>query len=174
METIKEKISTTIKNAIAFCITIFVGMSIIGSFNNHKRGMLGNLIGGFVVILVGASLMGPIAQEINNAADCMDSNLSIALASGSPEGSTDSFGGAGSNHFGGYDGKVKHNTFIDAVASTSVVKTNKSILNPDCTPMAEGSWGRTIVQIVPGFFALAILGMAIAMIYASLRNTGMI
>ena len=150
---------------------MIVSMLSLGLVNN-KRGMLANLIGGFVVILVGVSLMGPIAQEINNAADCMDSNLSIV--SGTPEGSTDSFGGAGSNHFGGYDNTVKHNGFVDAIASTSLVKSNKSLLNPDCTPMAEGSWGRTIVQIVPGFFALAILGMAIAMIYASLRNTGMI
>ena len=151
---------------------MIISMLSLGLISN-KRGMLANLIGGFVVILVGVSLMGPIAQEINNAADCMDSNLSMMI--NAPEGSTDSFGGAGSsNHFGGYTGEVKHNGFVDAIASTSMVKSNKSILNPDCTPMAEGSWGRTMLQILPAFFALAILGMAIAMIYSSLGNAGMI
>lgn len=143
--------------------------------NNSKRGMLGNLIGGFLVLLIGVSLIGPIAQEINNAADCMDSNLSIAIASGSPEGSTDSFGGAGSsNHFGGYTGEVKHNRFVEAIASTSMVKSNKSLLNPDCTPVPEGSWGRTMLQILPAFFALAVLGMGIAMAYSALRTGGII
>ena len=150
---------------------MIVSMLSLGLMSN-KRGMIGNLIGGFVAVLVGVSLMGPIAQEISNAADCMDSNLSIATSA--PEGSTDSFGGAGSNHFGGYDNTVKHNGFVDAIASTSLVKSNKSLLNPDCTPMAEGSWGRTVLQIVPGFFALAVLVMGIAVAYSGLRNTRMI
>ena len=149
---------------------MIMSMLSLGLISN-KRGMLANLIGGFVVILVGASLLGPIAQEINNFTTCQESNLTI-LASGIPDGATGSFGGAGSNHFGGYTGEVKHNVFIDAVASTSIVKSNKSILNPDCVPI-EGAKA-TLLQIVPIFFALGLLSTAIAMVYSSLRNGGMI
>ena len=157
-------------NAIATIVSIFVGVHILNNMSS-KKGMLANLIGGFVVILVGASLLGPIAQEINNFTTCQESNLTI-LASGIPDGATGSFGGAGSNHFGGYTGEVKHNVFIDAVASTSIVKSNKSILNPDCVPI-EGAKA-TLLQIVPIFFALGLLSTAIAMVYSSLRNGGMI
>lgn len=154
-------------NVTAFAIAI---LSMMNPFNGSKKGMLGNLIGGFIVILIGVSLIGPIAQEINNAADCMESNNSLI-----PEGSTDSFGGAGSsNHFGGYDNTVKHNGFVDAIASTSLVKSNKSLLNPDCIPLEAGSWGRTMMQIVPAFFALAVLAAGLALAYSSLRSGGMI
>jgi hypothetical protein len=146
---------------------------ISGIFSNHK-GMLGNLLGGFIVILIGVSLLGPIAQELNNVANCNSTLLDTNLSSLSPEGSTDSFGGGGANRFGGYDGEVKHKTFLQSVADTSLIKTDKSILNPDCVPIVEGTWGATMLKLVPGFFALAIMVAAMAMIYAALRSGGML
>jgi hypothetical protein len=76
--------------------------------------MIANLIGGFVSILVGVSLIGPISQEINTATSAT-SNLT-----------------------------------------------------------AVSSWGSTVLRLVPGFFALGVLGIGLAVTYASLRQAGVL
>jgi len=76
--------------------------------------MIANLIGGFVSILVGTSLIGPVATEVNTAAK----------------------------------------TYGDLYNATS--------------------WGATVLKLVPGFFALAILGIGIAVTYTSLRQAGIV
>ena len=76
--------------------------------------MIANLIGGFVSILVGVSLIGPIAQQVNVTA-----------------------------------------------------KTGGDLYN-------ASSWGATVLNLVPGFFALAILGIGLAVTYASLRQAGVL
>ena len=76
--------------------------------------MIANLIGGFVSILVGVSLIGPISQEVNT------------------------------------------------VAATGSHLQNSS------------SWGATVLKLVPGFFALGILGIGLAVTYASLRQAGVL
>ena len=76
--------------------------------------MISRLIGGFVAILVGVSLIGPVADEVAN------------------------------------------------VAGTASALTNAS------------SWGATVLKLVPGFFALGILGIGIAVTYGSLRDAGVV
>lgn len=76
--------------------------------------MINRLIGGFVAILIGTSLIGPIADQVNTAA-----------------------------------------------ASTG----NLSQMS---------SWGATVLKMVPGFFALGILGIGIAITYGSLRDAGVV
>lgn len=76
--------------------------------------MISRLIGGFVAILIGVSLIGPIATEVQTAADSAE-NLSTNTA-----------------------------------------------------------WGATVLKLVPGFFALAILGIGIAITYGSLRDAGVV
>ncbi len=76
--------------------------------------MIANLIGGFVSILVGTSLIGPVSSEVNTASS---------------------------------DTSALYN------AST---------------------WGATVLQLVPGFFALAILGIGLAVTYSSLRQAGVV
>jgi len=76
--------------------------------------MIANLIGGFVAILIGVSLVGPISTEVN----------SVAVTSGALYNST--------------------------------------------------SWGATVLKMVPGFFALGILGIGIAVTYSSLRQAGIV
>lgn len=76
--------------------------------------MIANLIGGFVSILVGVSLIGPISTEVNS------------------------------------------------VAATGSALSNAS------------SWGATVLKLVPGFFALGILGIGLAVTYASLRQAGVL
>lgn len=76
--------------------------------------MIGNLIGGFISILVGASLIGPISNEVAyNAA----ANSDLANAS---------------------------------------------------------TWGVAVLKLVPGFFALGILGIGVAVTYTSLRQAGIV
>lgn len=76
--------------------------------------MIANLIGGFVSILVGVSLIGPVSTEVNTAA-----------------------------------------------------VTNGALYN-------ASSWGATVLKLVPGFFALGILGIGIAVTYSSLRQAGVL
>jgi len=76
--------------------------------------MIANLIGGFISILVGTSLIGPVATEVNTAA-----------------------------------------------------VTNGALYN-------ASSWGASVLNLVPGFFALAILGIGVAVTYTSLRQAGIV
>jgi hypothetical protein len=76
--------------------------------------MIANLIGGFVSILVGVSLIGPIASE------------------------------------------------VQAVSRIDYALYNAS------------SWGATVLRLVPGFFALGVLGIGLAVTYASLRQAGVL
>ena len=76
--------------------------------------MIANLIGGFVSILVGVSLIGPISAEVQTV---------TAAGSGL---------------------------------------------------MLVSSWGATVLRLVPGFFALGVLGIGLAVTYASLRQAGVL
>jgi hypothetical protein len=76
--------------------------------------MIANLIGGFISILIGVSLIGPIATQVN-----------------------------------------------------TVAATNGAVYN-------SSTWGATVLQLVPGFFALGILGIGIAVTYSSLRQAGIV
>ena len=82
-------------------------------------------MGGFIAILLGASLVGPISTEINTAAVGQNST-----------------GGCSP----GYCGDLYNAT----------------------------SWGATVLKLVPGFFALGILGIGIAVTYGSLRDAGVV
>ncbi|GAG78860.1 unnamed protein product [marine sediment metagenome] len=76
--------------------------------------MIANLIGGFISIIVGTSLIGPVSTEVA-AATASGSNLSTNVA-----------------------------------------------------------WGASVLKLVPGFFALAILGIGVAVTYTSLRQAGIV
>ena len=76
--------------------------------------MINRLIGGFVAILVGVSLIGPISDQVADA-----------------------------------------------------TRTAGPLQN-------SSSWGATVLRMVPGFFALGILGIGIAITYGSLRDAGVV
>jgi len=76
--------------------------------------MINRLIGGFVGILIGVSLISPIATQVN-----------------------------------------------------AVTQTGASLFN-------SSSWGATVLNLVPGFFALGILGIGIAVCYGALRDAGVV
>jgi len=76
--------------------------------------MISRLVGGFVSILIGVSLIAPISNEVA-AATLTDGNLYNAA-----------------------------------------------------------SWGVTVLRLVPGFFALGILGIGLAVTYGSLKDAGVV
>ena len=78
--------------------------------------MINRLIGGFVAILIGVSLIGPIADQV---------------------------------------------AYVAPVAGGSDLQN-------------ASSWGATVLKMVPGFFALGILGIGIAVTYGSLRDAGVV
>ena len=85
--------------------------------------MIANLIGGFVSILVGTSLIAPVSSEVLTAA-CSTNHSATAVCTSALYNST--------------------------------------------------SWGATVLKLVPGFFALSILGIGIAVTYTSLRQAGIV
>jgi len=136
----------------------------------NKKGMLANMIGGIIVVFVGVMLVPTISQEINNATNCIinqTGNETLAL-NATPKGSTGSFGGAGGEtHFGGYDGEVVHKPFLSDYA---IIKTDKSVINPNCEPMTGPS--KQLLELMPIFFAIVILGAGITISFSALRNSG--
>ena len=100
--------------------------------------MIANLIGGFVAILIGSSIVGPLATEVNNTSVSTNSTGSTC---------TEAIHG-GANSAG-----------VDAAG---------------CQLYLSSSWGATVLKLVPGFFALGILGIGIAVTYSSLRQAGVV
>jgi hypothetical protein len=93
--------------------------------------MIANLIGGFVAILIGTSLVGPVSTEVNTA----------------------------------------------ATSANSSGDTCTSVTQGGCENSAlylTSSWGATVLKLVPGFFALGILGIGIAVTYSTLRQAGVV
>lgn len=76
--------------------------------------MISRLIGGFVAILIGSSLIDPLSNEVQKA-----------------------------------------------TISTENLSAN--------TP-----WGATVLNLVPGFYALGILGIGVAITYGALRDAGIL
>jgi len=97
-------------------VSVFIFLSLVTfrEYTKLNNKMINRLIGGFVAILIGVSLIGPIADQVAFAAD--------------PAGNL----------------------------------TNAS------------PWGATVLNMVPGFFALGILGIGIAVTYGSLRDAGVV
>ncbi len=125
----------------------------------NKKGMLGNIIGGFIVIFIGLSLVPVITQEIDNMYNCGNNsyNTTVIVNYDEPLGSTDSFGGGGAGQFGGYDGKV-HKSWASQYA---IVKTNKSFLGNCNSNMTSPITPVTkeMLDLMPIIFTLVILSI---------------
>ena len=94
--------------------------------------MIANLIGGFISILVGTSLITPVATEVNTAA-----------------------------------------TSVNTTGHTCTSVTQTGGCENSALYLSSG-WGATVLKLVPGFFALSILGIGIAVTYTSLRQAGIV
>ncbi len=98
--------------------------------------MIANLIGGFVAILIGVSLTGPIATEVNTVSASANSTGTTCTAPA-----------------------------YGATAQTGCENAQLYL---------SSSWGATVLKLVPGFFALGVLGIGIAVTYSSLRQAGVV
>ncbi|MCK9370003.1 hypothetical protein M0R04_08880 [Candidatus Dojkabacteria bacterium] len=94
--------------------------------------MIATLVGGFVSILVGVSLIGPISAQVTTITTSLNSTGSTCT------------------------------TFGTASAQTN------------CQLWLTSPWGATVLNLVPGFFALAILGVGLAVTYSSLQQAGIL
>jgi len=95
--------------------------------------MIANLIGGFIAILIGVVLIGPLATEV-----------------GTTTAATNTSGGA------------------------CQVGSSYTQADAQCQLYTSSSWGATVLDMVPGFFSLGILGIGIAVTYSSLRQAGIV
>ena len=181
-QTNQRSIRGSINSLVVTMITLLVGASLIGAFarkinpKHAKRGMLGNLIGGIIVIFVGVSLIGIVSQEMQNAfcGSKQSSSLFETIADSSDEapiGSTDSFGGGGAEHFGGYDGKVEHKNWL---ANLAPIKSDESMFFSGENCIDANSAAGAMLNFLPLFFGLAIAIAAIMMVSMALRNGGMV
>jgi len=98
--------------------------------------MISRLIGGFVSILLGVSLIGPLATQVNTAGSSTNSTGTTCVMH--------SYGGTAQSGCA------------------------------DAQLYLSSSWGATVLKLVPGFFALGILGIGIAVTYGSLRDAGVV
>ena len=94
--------------------------------------MIANLIGGFISILIGVSLVGPISTQVVTAATSQNGS-GVTCANLTMTGGCENAG----------------------LYLTS-------------------SWEATVLKLVPGFFALGVLGIGIATTYSSLRQAGIV
>ena len=93
--------------------------------------MIANIIAGFVAILIGTSLIGPMSTEVI--------------------------------------------TYSASTNSTGTTCTAYDQLRCENAQLyIASSWGATVLKMVPGFFALSILGIGIAVTYTSLRQAGIV
>ncbi|MFA5395264.1 MAG: hypothetical protein WC346_04520 [Methanogenium sp.] len=93
--------------------------------------MIANLIGGFIAILLGSSLIGSVSTEVINASSS-----------------------------------------TNATGATCTYAMDSAYA--PCQLYMSASWGASVLRLVPGFFALAILGVGVAVTYTSLRQAGIV
>ena len=106
--------------------------------------MIANLIGGFVTILIGTSLIGPISTQVNNTAtQC---------------------GGITS-------GGITYSTALGSTLCSNGTSTTNTSANP---LFLSSTWAPTVLQLVPGFFALALFGVALFVMYNVLQKEGIL
>lgn len=98
--------------------------------------MIARLLYGFIALLIGTSLIGPLAVLVNTAANPCPT--------------------------------APYTNFSDGLCNngTASVNTTTSGL------YASASWGASILQMVPGFYAIALLCVAIALCMSALRDAG--
>ena len=114
--------------------------------------MIGRLITMVIPLFIFWMIYPQITQEFNNIANYIPQNATLVdifnvTRPQADTGVTESFGGGGSHHFGGYTGEVKHKDFVSSYA---VIQTNSSLLNPDCVPIPEST--RQLLSYAPWMF----------------------
>ena len=126
----------------------------------NKRGMLGNLIGAFVMLMIGFTLYGTVSQVVDNSLNCVNGQQ---ITIEQPIGQTNSFGGGGSGSFGGYDGQV-HKSWGSKINILSAGNNSIGCMG-DITPMS-----RILFEFTPTLFLIVVVFMSFAMFWSSFHN----
>jgi len=63
---------------------------------------------------------------------------------------------------------------LNSTGGACIAQNTGVVADIGCQLNAASSWGSTVLNLVPGFFALAILGIGLAVTYASLRQAGVL
>ena len=137
--------------------------------NKNKKAMLANLIGAFIIILIGFSILPVISQEIDNIMNCNQTDVNVTgnfTVYQQPIGETNSFGGGG-GQFGGYTGTVTKSW----TSKLAIYKTNETFTGA-C--LNNESVSGPLLKTIPLFFALAIVLVAVGTIYNSFREVGLV
>lgn len=137
----------------------------------NKRAMLANLIGGLIAVMIGIMLVPQITYQINLAINCNNTNFTISESEDLNK-PTDSFGGGGSEQFGGYTGEVKHKDFYQKVGDYAVIKSNETEYNQDCVPLSKNA--QALFKSVPVIFVIGVALTSIFIMYHSFRNAGLV
>lgn len=93
--------------------------------------MIDKLIGGFVAILIGVSLVGTVAEQT-----------------------------------------MYYSATTNASGQTCTYAVDSA--RTQCSLYMSSTWAPTVLKMTPGFFALGILGVGIAVTYGSLRDAGIV
>ena len=173
---------------------------------NEKTGVTGILIWAFLMVIVGVSLIGVIAEQANSAVDLTrvpaeavaiernsssaDTNESIAVTLANPptgwkKADCPLIGVVVSNSSGtAFTVTTDYTTDLTAGTITFVNSTNTvenafdnvtSLSYDYCADdYLNSSWGRTVLPLVAGFFALGLLGVGIALLFKAGKQTGII
>ena len=173
---------------------------------NEKTGVTGILIGAFLMVIIGVSLIGVIADQANSAVDLtrvpaeavaithnataqndVDETVVTTLAN-PPTGWKKAdclLTGVVVTNSTGVAMTVDTDYLVDLTAGTiSFLNTSETYYTYDNTTNVKydycsddylnSSWGRTVLPLVAGFFALAILGVGIALFFKAGKATGII
>lgn len=77
--------------------------------------------------------------------------------------------------YGGFSLSSIIGGFISILIGVSLIKPiSEQVLLASNQPEIAGTMGETVLKIVPGFFAIAILGIGVAVLYSNLRNAEII
>ena len=166
------------------------------------------LIGAFVALIIGVSLVGVIAAEGNDitnkiiiSGETIDYTDAVLDATGEinttkeitidsdniPDGWRVTGCPIGSFDLYNDSGSLTLTTDYTFTASTGVIlfkntaNINDSLTNEttatyiycDDAYLTQG-WNRTIIDLVPGFFALALMGIGVGLFYSVMKNEGII
>jgi len=172
-----------------------------------EKSSLAMIIGGFVALIIGISLIGVVAEEgneITNTITITDETVDFTTAvlavgeinttkeftiANAPDGwritecpiTSFVLGNASEDYtlladyaFTASTGVITFNN--SANINASVLTTNETLVDYaycDKEYLTQG-WNRTIINLVPGFFALALMGVGIGLFYGVMRKEGIL
>ena len=162
------------------------------------------LIGAFLALIIGVSLIGVVASTgnvITNTINISGENISYAAARETATGAVDTTAIVIANYPTTWRitgcpiiGLVLHNSsssltnvvdYVFTASTGSIAFNNTDNVNGSASNTTTATyvycnneyltqgWNRTIIDLVPGFFAIALMGISIGLFYGVMRQEGL-